>query len=342
MRSAIALIILLLLVLPEFSVAGGPVDLYPALMDTLVGGHFGAADTIAAEIARSFPGHPGSIYAWAALRYAHMLDQEDTVGRAEFLALTDSCVHVCDRLLKGSSHPRAELWFLKGSALSSRAMLFFHEGRALPALRSVIAAKGSFDEAIAADSAFYDAYLGRGAYRYGVARYADLVSWLPFIPSLESGWQDLWLAVQKSRFSRFSALTAIVWFVIEDQNYALADSICRAGLERFPNSRNFLWPRLAMAERRGQWAEADTVARQLLEQYLRRPDNNGYETTGLYWRLMLCADSTGRPRDAVEWARAGLSAYRSEYVQQRRTEKIRAFQRRLMTAEDEADPPRGR
>jgi hypothetical protein len=326
-RPALLLILVVLWTRPI--PAASPLDSYPALMDTLIGGNFAAAAAMCDTLAADFPASPAAVYAKAAVLYAHMIDREDTLGRAEFFVLTKQCIRDCDQGQRRPGANPAELAFLKGSALASQGLLLHHEGRTLAGLKSLISSKGEFDKAIAADPAFYDAYLGRGAYRYGVARNASLVSWLPFIPSAEAGWDDLWLAVYRSKFSRFSALTSIVWFVLDDQNYVLADSICNAGLARFPGSRNFLWPQLSLYERQQAWDKVMDIAHLILNQYLALPDNNGYETTGLYWRLMRCADALGRGDQAVDFARAGLVTFRTPDAARRRHTKLNDMQARL-------------
>jgi tetratricopeptide (TPR) repeat protein len=277
----------------------------------------------------NFPGHPAGVYARAAIAYAHMVDLEDTVGRAEFMMQCDSCVELCDNMRMTGAERRSVISYLKGSALGARGLLLNHEGRVLPALKALIKAKNAFEDAIRADPEFYDAYLGRGAYRYAVATHASLLHWLPFIPSKASGWQDLWLAAQRSGFSRSTALTSIVWHTMDEGDFAAADTIIESQLIRFPGCRNFLWPKLAFYERQDRWAEAEQTAKLLLEQYLAHPDNNGYEPIGLYWRMMTCADELSRPEDAKSYARAGLQTYRTPDVAERRAGKLREMQTRL-------------
>jgi hypothetical protein len=298
-------------------------------MDTLVGGHFESANSLCDSLNYEFPGHPAATYARIACLYSHMIDREDTVGRGEFMALIDLCTTQCDQWKPTGQANRSELAFLKGSALAARGLILHHEGKTLSGLKSLISSKNQFDDAIEADPQFYDAYLGRGAYRYGLAQNASLVNWLPFIPSAKSGWRDLWLAVNQSAFSKYAALTSIVWFVLDDHNYSLADSICTVGLERFPGSRNFLWPRLSLLERQKDWANFEILARQILDQYLTLPDNNGYETTGLYWRLMRCADELNRPEDAALYAQAGIATFRTADAANRRQNKLNELKTRL-------------
>lgn len=117
--------------------------------------------------------------------------------------------------------------------------------------------------------------------------------------------------------------------MLDDGNYTLADSICNAGLERFPGSRSFLWPRLSLLERQERWTEALDLGKDLLQKYLALPDNNGYETTGLYWKLMKLSDRLGHRSDAKFYARAGLDTYRTPDATNRRQNKLNDLRERL-------------
>ncbi len=325
----ISLVVSALCIAPLAGLGSSPLDLYPLLMDTLTVGDLAAAEQICDQIDAAYPGHPAAVYGRACALYSRATDLEDTTGRARFFALCDSCALICERMEMTQSEDPATIAYLHGSALSTKALMLHREGATLRALQLLMSARGRFQAAIDANPKFYDAYLGRGAYRYGVAINASLISWLPWMPSAESGWKDMWLAVDSSRFSKYSALSALVWFVIKNQDYALADSICDAGLARFPECRGFLWPRLALRMKQKQWTKAEETAQNLLAQYLKHPANNGYDVTGLYATLMTCADSLNRPQAALDYARAGLAAFRTPDVRSRRKEKLRLMEKRI-------------
>jgi hypothetical protein len=309
--------------------ASSPLDVYPELMDTLVAGRFNAGDSMCVELESRFPGHPGVMYAQASVVYARMVDLEDSAGRGRFMELIENCTRACKIYKKKPYANRAEIAFLNGSALAARGLILSREGQLLPGLRSLMTAKSEFDEAIDSNPTFYDAYLGRGAYRYGVAKHSGMLRWLPIIPSASSGWKDMWLAVEKSRFSRWSALTSLVWFALDDNNYALADSICRAGLERFPNNRNFLGSRLSLEVRQHRFADAQKTAQVLLDHYLAIPNNGGSETVNLCHELMQISDSLAQPEVAVRYAQKGLGVHCNAFARKRNKDHLAAMAERV-------------
>ena len=323
--------------------AAGPMEHYGALMDTLVAGFYGAADTICARISAGHAGHPASLYARGTVLYTRLIDSEDSAGRAEFFELADSCARLCEEWRDAGREEPSLLAYIRGSALSSAGIILMRAGKLVAGLRKLLAARHEFDAAIEADPQSYDAYLGRGTYRCAVAQHASVLGVLPFIPDLESGLRDLRLAADSSHWSRWAALNALAWFTLDEREYYLADSLCDVGLVRFPGSRTFLWPKLAVQVRQEHWAEAEETGLRLLQEYLADPQNNGYETTTLYWRLMICADQLGRPEAAESYARSGLAVRRTEDVERRRKEKIEAMRERLsQSSADSRSENRGR
>jgi tetratricopeptide (TPR) repeat protein len=302
---------------------------YRALMDTLLAGSFGAANSICSRIAAEHGGHPAVVFARGTILYTRLVESEDSSGRAEFLQLTDSCARLCDEWRKQARENPPLLAYMKGNALASAGVILLRAGEPLAGLRKLLAAKSAFDAAIEADPLFYDAYMGRGTYRCAVAQHASVLGILPFMPDVESGLRDLRLAADSSRWSRWTAVNALAWFTLEERQFDVADSLCSVGLARFPESRAFLRPKLAVQVRQNHWAEAEVVARRLLNEYLSDSASNGYETTTLYWRLMVCADKLGRADDAQAYARSGLSVHRSPDAERRRKEKIEDMRERL-------------
>jgi tetratricopeptide (TPR) repeat protein len=323
--------------------AAGPMEHYGALVDTLVAGSFAAADSICARVSAEHAGHPAALYVRGTVLYTRLIDSEDSSGRAEFFELADSCARLCVEWREAHREDSSLLTYIRGNALSSAGIILMRAGKPVAGLRKLLAARHEFDAAIEADPRFYDAYLGRGTYRCAVAQHASVLGVLPFMPDLESGLRDLRLAADSSRWSRWAALNALVWFTLNEREYDLADSLCDVGLARFPDSRTFLRPKLAVYVRQDHWAAAEATGLRLVKEYLADPQNNGYETTTLYWRLMVCADQLGRPEDAESYARSGLAVRRTADVEQRRKEKIEAMRERLsQSSADSRGDHRGR
>ncbi|MBK6766334.1 MAG: hypothetical protein IPG71_08455 [bacterium] len=190
-----------------------------------------------------FPDHPGADYAEASVIYAKMTDLEDTSGTATLENLVEACLLKCESWAdEASDSMAAEREYLRGAAYSISGLARHRQGRIVDGVRRVMASRRYFDRTIELDPEFYDAYVGRGAYRYAAAQNLSLFRWLPGVPTKRQGWEDLTLGLTRAKFSRYAALSAMVWLVLDGEDFVLADSMVRAGLERYPQSRTFLMP----------------------------------------------------------------------------------------------------
>ncbi|MCB9358238.1 MAG: hypothetical protein H6506_04125 [Calditrichaeota bacterium] len=312
------------------SKAASPLDHYEMLFDTLLGHHYAAAEAMVHDLRTEFGTHPGVSYADASVLYAKLTDFEDTLGTGALEVAVEACLSECSAWrTRAPDSLAAEREYLTGSAYAVSGLTRHRQGKVIDGIRRLMASRDHFDRAIQLEPEFYDAYVGRGAYRYAAASNLSLLRWLPFVPTKQSGWEDLTIGLTKSRFSRFAALSAMVWLAMQEEDYALADSMVRAGLERFPDSRAFLMAKLSLEKRTGKWGAARGTALNLVRQYEQLEFNNGYEVIGLYRSLMDCSDMLGESAAAVTYARAGLSASATAYALERREETLAVLRARV-------------
>ncbi|MBL0060992.1 MAG: hypothetical protein IPP40_05745 [bacterium] len=308
-----------------------PFDRYEALFDTLMSHHYEVADSMCSEFDSIWPGHPASHYARASVIYAQLCDFEDTTGTARLEFEAEKCLTACELWEEQApDSAEAEREYLIGAAYSVSGLTRHRQGKTVDGIRRLMTSRSHFDRAIEVDPEFYDAYVGRGAYRYAAAQNLGFLRWLPGVPSKKQGWADLTLGLGRAKFSRFAALSSMVWLVLQEENYELADSMVKAGLERFPNSRTFLMPKLALEKKTSQWKSARETAHELmLSQYKQLEFQNGYEVIGLYRTLMDCSDMLGETEAALNYARAGLDATATPYALERRKDTLKALRARL-------------
>lgn len=314
--------------------AGGlgasPLSHYSMLFDTLLGQHYAEADSVVRELRLQYPEHPAVDYAEASVIYAKITDLEDTAGTADLESLVEACLSKCDDWAdRAKDSLAAEREYLRGAAYSISGLTRHRQGRVVDGVRRVMASRRHFERVIELDPEFYDAYVGRGVYRYAAAQNLSMFRWLPGVPTKRQGWEDLTIGLERAKFSRFAALSSMVWLVLDEENYTLADSMVKAGLERFPGSRTFLMPKLALEKRTENWAAARATAQKLLDQYTHLEFQNGYEVIGLYRTMMECSDKLGEPAAALSFARAGIAAAATPYALERRKDTLAALRERL-------------
>lgn len=324
--------ITLLLTLALFSAAraASPLDDYPPLMDALVAGDYDRAHALCDSLTARHGDHPAALLARVCVLGTYHVDFIGApMDDAAFSALVTAAVDNAAALPGATPQERAEREFLRGGALFARAIVAAADGKFLPAFSYVMDAREAFDAAIEQQPDFYDAYVGRGAFRYAMALYLSDFNFMGILVSEETARADLLRAADSSRFSRAPAAIALAWLAMNGDDFTMADSLCAAGLQRYPGARSFLWPQFFSAMKQQRWAAAESGGLQLLEQYRQLPADNGYEVTGLYRHLMNFADAQGRTDDAREYARLGLAASRSDDVERRRKQILNELRQRL-------------
>jgi tetratricopeptide (TPR) repeat protein len=296
-----------------------PFERFPALYDTLVGSHYDAAWEIHRALESEFPEHPATLLSQVVILYTEMIDFEDTTGEAEFFRNCNELMAVCESRRKDANEKEgAELDFISGSTLAMRAFYAGRRGELWSAATYIARSRSLFSRAIENDPSLFDAYLGRGAYRWGVAKQAGILAGAPFLPSREDALADLKLALQSSRFSRHAAANTLIWFLVEDKKFDEAETLLKNELERFPDARSLLWPLISLQYHAGRYRECIASSEELIRQYQMSPRNNGYDVVGLCKRMADAATQLGNDEAVVEYCRAGLATPMSDYARQRR------------------------
>ncbi len=314
---------------------GTPLTQYEALFDTLLGHYYADAGTMIASMQQQYGNHPGVAYAEASVFYAQITDFEDTSGTTQLELQVEECLTECEAWEeRAPDSAAAEREYLIGAAYSVSGLNRHRQGKVVDGIRRLMTSRKHFDRAIKLDPEFFDAYVGRGAYRYAAAQNLRMFRWLPGVPTKRQGWDDLSIGLEKSKFSRFAALSAMVWLVLQEENYSLADSMVKAGLARYPNSRTFWMPKLALEKKTKNWQAARETALVLLNQFQQIELNNGYEVIGLYRTLMDCSDMLGDSASALTYAHAGLATTATPYALERRKDTLEALRARVERKEE--------
>jgi len=145
------------------------------------------------------------------------------------------------------------------------------------ALRYGIKAKKAFGRCIKADSAFYDAYVGLGSYRYWRSAKTKAINWLPFVPDeRDRGLRELELAAEKSLFSGDFARNSLIWVWIDLRRYEEAESLAVEMQNKYPEGREFLWGIAAARLRQDDFLGAEAVLTELIARVREDPNTNNY------------------------------------------------------------------
>lgn len=309
--------------------AASPFDHYAALLDTLCGSHYAAGDSIAAQIEQENPGHPAAMLAHAGVKAFYAVDITGGSEDIDVLAMLDSVVHRAEEYKEHPGEDQASLSFIRGCALFGRGLILSRQGKVMQGIPLVVRARREFGHVIDLKSDFYDAYLGRGAFRY--VKVVFLSKYDPFrlVTNEAEARHDVDIAVRSATFTHWLAVDLLAWLGPSRKQFALTDSLCAVGLERFPESRTFLWPLSFSLMDQHKYADAEKVCLDLLHQYQQIPEDHGFELLWLYDWLTVCADSQGRSDDAFSYAQAGLAVPHSPFSAVQRKDQLRRMRERV-------------
>jgi hypothetical protein len=299
------------------------------LLDTLCRGDYVAANNMVAQIESNSPGSAIAMLARACARGFRAVDITGGSVNVNVLDLLDSCADAASEMKDDPSQDQAEVSLIRGAALFARGLILCRQGKVLTGVPAVIRARSEFGNAIELNPQLYDAYLGRGAFRYIKVIFLGSIDPFHVMSSEQDARTDLMLAATNGKAGRWLAMDALAWLAPRQHQLDLADSLCTVGLARFPHTRTFLWPLLFLQEARGQWADLEKTALEMLEQYKQIPDDHGFEQIHLYGYLMTAADNLNRPQDAVAYAQAGLDVTRTPWVEKQWKDNLKKFRNRV-------------
>jgi hypothetical protein len=322
-------VLVILFVGVGYCLAASPFDDYPALMDTLVAGDYGSANTIAAQIQSDYPGHPVALLALCAVRAFHAADVTGSSDINSVLSLLDSTAKTAEAYKARPGEDQAELSLVRGAALFGRGVILCRLGKLFKGVPEVFRARSEIGHVIDLKPDLYDAYLGRGAFRFVKVIFLSKFDPFHLVSSPEAAKSDLMMAVEHGKFGHYLGMATLAWVSPKQHEYAFADSLCEVGLQRFPRSRTFLWPLSFSKEAQHAWGDLERICLDLVEQYQKIPEDNGLELTWLYDRLTTAADSLGRPADALNYAKTGCATKRTDRTADLRSDEVRRLTARV-------------
>ena len=235
------------------------------------------AEEIFQKIIDDYPEHPEGYFFMAATIQSKMMDFETDKWDQDFFHYINLAIKTANEKINES--PQADYWaqFYKGSAL---CYLAFFEGRKekyLPAIRHSFKGISILKEIAKIDPQFYDVFFGIGSYNYWRSRVTRFVNWLPLISDdRENGIRMVKQAIKKGRFTRYAALNELVWILLDAGKPEQAFNYAQTGLEKFPQSRFFLWGAAKSAYAMKNYNAAINYFQKILDSIIKSTPNNHY------------------------------------------------------------------
>lgn len=237
---------------------------------------FEAATEIYRGLVAEYPDEPVGYFYLAAVLQSQMLDEEDYSHQTRFEDWINKCLQKAKERQK-DRHVDPWLLFYEGNAYLYQSFLKSKLGNWWGAYRDARKGAGRLQEVLELDSAFYDAYLGIGSYKYWKSARMKLIRWLPFVPDeREAGIRMVKEAIDKGEYVELIGRDQLVWILLDAGRLQEAKRYARENHQRYPRSRFFLWTLVEVLYRSGEWEEAYQKYGRLLNEVRQIPNNNHY------------------------------------------------------------------
>lgn len=228
---------------------------------------YSEANDIFIDLQQRFPDHPVGYFFQAAVEQTRMMDYERYDREQLFLSLVNKTIELAKQKI-ATNDKNAWNYFYLGS---SYGYLSFYRSKQQKYLEAYQAGRRSVDAlsmAIAKDSTLYDAYLGLGTFKYYTSKLKRYFSWLPVVTdSRREGIEMIERAMNEARFSRYSAINLYCWIQVEEQEYLRGLQIVESVLQKFPDSRVFLWCAAKLNKKLKRWQEASNYYERILASF---------------------------------------------------------------------------
>jgi len=237
---------------------------------------YAEAESIFAQIISERPDQPEGYFFMAATIQSKMMDFESDNWDDVFHVYIQQAIAASEKRLAEHLEDNASL-FYQGSALS---YLAFYQGRKqeyVAALRNAMAGISRLKRVAETTPDFADVYFGLGSYTYWRSRATKYLNWLPLLSDdRREGIRMVERAVGQGQFTRFAAMNELIWMLLDAGLSGEAFAWSLRGLEKFPDSRFFLWGAAKSTLALEKWSDAEHYFTVLLSSITAEPINNGY------------------------------------------------------------------
>jgi len=242
---------------------------------------------------------PQGYFFMAAMLQSQMIDFETDQWEKEFYSFIDLTINKADAAIQNKSSERPAAQFYKGSAFLYLGFADGRKGEYLSAIKHSLIGISILKQLAENHPDFYDVNFGIGSYNYWRSRMTRLINWLPLISDArQSGIQMVQQATEKGKFTRYAALNELIWILIDAGKPVEAFGYAQQGLEKFPQSRFFLWGAAKSACAYHNYYSAILYFNQILESLLVENYNNHFNEFICRLNLIHCYFATSNLSEA--------------------------------------------
>ncbi|MBD3287209.1 tetratricopeptide repeat protein [candidate division KSB1 bacterium] len=257
-------------------------------IDQSIRQNYASAESTFTRLINESPEHPRGYFFLAATLQSKSMDFETDIWEDEFILTLDKAENRARKLLRINDEDEWARFYL-GSALSYRAFYDGKKNRFVSAIKRGLAGISELNKVIAIDSTMYDAYLGIGSYKYWRSKFTRYLDWLPLIKDeRELGIKMVKLAAEKGTYTKYAAINALVWILIDHGDVSEALKWVLKGLSKYPQSRFFLWGAAKTYFNLQQYDNAIKYYQNILGTVQQEKLNNHYNEIICYYKIAEC------------------------------------------------------
>ena len=160
------------------------------------------------DIIRNYPDNPAGYYYKSISHLWFYLDNKNEIDLLEFISLTDTAILKAETILKTDSSDIFTFYIL-GSAYANRTFAFTRDESFFDAVLAARKFHLCFDELLAKDSLYFDAYTGKGLFNFAISQAPQTWTWAINLAGMTGdkrlGLSLLETASKKGRLSKVDA-----------------------------------------------------------------------------------------------------------------------------------------
>ncbi len=263
----------------------------------------------------------------ATILNSRTTDFEDEIDDEALFEACDSVSAICGRLI-AEGDKSTIVRFYMGSVSGYLSFKALKRNKIMKAVSYGRKMAGWYEEAMAFDSSFFDAYLGLGSYYYHSSDRAGVLRSLGLISDRrEEGLRLIRICAERGTFSRLAARSNLAWLAISREEYDTAIRIAKQLLEEYPNRRAFLWCLGKAQKEMGNWSDAVETYETLLSSVRSENRNNHYNEVGCLHSLVKAHAELGNWREVVTLSDEALRLELSPEVADRKAKDIKRLKK---------------
>ncbi len=177
-------------------------------LEALYNFNFNSSEKIFNGIIKNYPDHPAGYYYKSISSLWFYLDSKNEEFLTNFISLTDTVIEKGETSLQKDSSDEFTL-FILGSAYANRTFAFTRDESYFDAVVAARKFHFYYNELLAKDSLYYDAYTGKGLFNFAISQAPQTWSWAINLAGMtgdkQAGLNYLEVASKKGKLSKIDA-----------------------------------------------------------------------------------------------------------------------------------------